>query len=248
MKNLFVSDLQNDSTISGVPFAVVEVKSATDKNNNPYYDLVLADKTGQVAGKVWSDNIGNVDKQALKAGRIVAVDAVVADFRGKLQLNITAARAVDETKLESYMETSVFDAEDMLDELKQIIDTKISNKEIKQLFANLFADADAVEKLKTWPAAVSFHHDFRSGLLQHILECLSLADGLERFYPDADFDLVRAGIILHDIGKLEELDASSITPRYTVKGSVLGHVYIGCEFVDRYLPGDASEKLNLNLK
>ena len=247
MKTLYVTDITSGTIVQGETFAIVEVKAATDKNDRPYYDLTLGDRTGQVRAKIWSDNLPNVDKETLKVGKVGAIWARVEDFRGKPQLNIMELRKVDETQLEEYLESSVFPVEEMWQELMTIIG-EVKNHHIRTLLENLINDVEMARRFKYWPAAVSYHHDFRSGLLQHILECLSLARGLDKFYPEVDFDIVNAGIILHDIGKLEEIDAQGLVARYTVKGSVLGHLYLGTQIIDKYAPQDMPEKIQMHLK
>lgn len=247
MKTIFVSDLAPGMVLNGVPFAVAEKKLSTDKNTNQFYDIVLADKTGQVRAKVWPDNMAGVDTKQLQVGKVIAVDAHVVEHKGQVQLNILKTGSVDETKVEEYIEASRFSVDEMFAELEQVV-REIENFQIKQMLQAILADAEISRKLKYWPAGLSFHHDFRSGLLQHILECLTLVSGIGRFYPDVDMDIVSAGIILHDLGKIEELDANGVVPRYSLKGSVLGHVYIGTEYVDKYLPADTPENIRWHLK
>lgn len=247
MKNVYVDNLRVGDAVSGQTFAIYEAKRATDRNNNTYIDLVLSDKTGKIRAKVWSSSLPNVDKDAAKVGKVASIDGVVEDFKGNLQLNISSLRQVDETKVDEYIESSLFDPDSMMSELSEII-AGIGNSDIKQLLQSMLGDQDFAQKLKYWPAATSYHHEFRSGLLQHVLEGLALASGMERFYPSLDFDIVRAGIILHDLGKLEEIDASGFAPRYTVKGSVLGHLYIGTEMLDKYFPENGDARIKMHLK
>ncbi len=247
MKTVYVTDIASGTVIQGETFALIEVKAATDKNDRPYYDLTLGDRTGQVRAKIWSDSMGNVDKEGLKVGKVAAIWARVEEFRGKPQLNIMELRKVDETQLDEYLESSAFPVEDMWKQLLEII-ADVKNKYIRGLLENIVNDPDMSRKLKYWPAAVSFPHDFRSGLLQHVLEMLTLASGMEKFYPDLDFDIVRGGIILHDLGKLEEIDAQGLVARYTVVGSVLGHIYLGTQIIDKFAPEGTPEKIILHLK
>ena len=86
------------------------------------------------------------------------------------------------------------------------------------------------DRLRVWPAAVTVHHDYRSGLLEHLLQvadvCLRLAD-----VYGADKSYVVAGAILHDIGKVEELDYDLATS-YSLEGNLLGHITIGVQMVN----------------
>lgn len=248
MKNTFVKDIKPSLILAGESFVINDIKTLQDKNERPYYDLELGDKTGKIKAKIWSDNIPQVEKQALQSGRVVSIDAKVEEFRGAMQLNILKLIGVDETKMEDFLESSMFPADEMWEELMQKIEEHVSDKHLNQLLHSIFADAEIAKKYKYWRAANSFHHDFRSGLLQHVLEMIAAAEGLERFYPQANFSLVYTGIILHDIGKLEEIDSSGMVPRYTTKGNLIGHVVLGMELVDSFMSADMPEKLRLHLK
>ncbi len=247
MKSIYVESLRDGESLQGQTFAVFEVTRATDKYNNEYMDLLVGDRTGKLKAKIWSDTLPKVNTKLIKIGKVVALDARVEDYKGNLQLNVSGVHQVDETKVDEYIQSSTLNPEEMFAELKSVIDS-IQNQDILAMFNSMLQDQDFVRKVKYWPAATSYHHEFRSGLLQHILEGLALANGVERFYPTLDFDVVKAGIILHDLGKLEELDASGFATRYTVKGSILGHIYIGTEIIDRFFPHNGSEKVKMHLK
>jgi 3'-5' exoribonuclease len=248
MKTVYVTDITPGGAISGETFAIAEAKQASDKNGNPYFDLVLTDKSGSISAKIWSEALPRIDRSLLKPGKVVAVSATVSEYKGNVQLTITEISQVDETKMEEYLESSQFPVEDMYKELQDIIQTKIEDTAIKALLENTFADADVARRFKYWPAATSFHHNFRSGLLQHVLECLSLVDGLQRFYPELDFDIVRAGLIYHDIGKLEEIDGEGLVANYTAKGSILGHMHLGIQILERFAPENLPEYVKDHLK
>ncbi len=196
---------------------------------------------------MWSDHIKDVERSALKAGRIVSIDARVDSYKNALQLNILSLRGVDESKLDSYISSSAFDPTDMYSELLGIAND-IKKEDLRTLLTNVLNYEDIKKRLMYWPAAVSIHHDFRSGLLQHILEMLTIANGLERFYPDVDFDIVRAGIILHDIGKVEELDGSGMVSSYTTEGALVGHIVLGLRLLDRYWPSNISYTNKLHIQ
>jgi 3'-5' exoribonuclease len=243
MKTIYIKDIQPGGPIvSQETFAVMEVKSAQDKNGRAYYDLILCDKTGKINAKIWSDAINNVDKNALKPGHVVLLDAKVDSYKGTPQLTILSLRGMDEAILDEYLQSSEFPVEDMWAELMSIIES-VSDENIKQLLLNVVNDPELTRKLKYWPAAVTVHHDFRSGLLQHILEMCATAEGLQKFYAKANFDIIKAGIILHDIGKLEELDATGPITVYTKRGSLIGHMALGLEIIRKHLPGNFPENL-----
>lgn len=236
MKTLYVKDIKpGGGVVMGETFALADIRPGTDKNNRTYYDVSLSDKTGSIKGKIWADSIQFVDKTAFKVGNVVMIDARIDQYKGQPQLSVTALKGVSEELLDEYLQSSQFDADKMWDELLSIVES-ISDEGIRALLQNILNDEVLAKKLKYWPAAVSVHHDFRSGLLQHLLEMYVVAEGMERFYPEANFDIVKAGIFLHDIGKLEELDSQGVNIVYTKKGSLLGHMAIGLEIITAHLP------------
>jgi 3'-5' exoribonuclease len=190
----------------------------------------MMDKTGEIKGQIWSDRLKRIDKKCLKAGNVILIDAIIEDYRGNLQMNVFNAKLVDDVKLSEYMEASDFNIDDLWTELNTFIDA-IKNSEIKKFLKKLFEDEEIVRKYKTFPAAEFVHHSFRGGLLEHVVEMLNCAEPLKRFYPEADYDLITAGIILHDIGKLYELEPVGVSVQRTVEGHLIGHLIKSYEIV-----------------
>ena len=107
----------------------------------------------------------------------------------------------------------------------------------------MFQDESFKRSYKFWPAAKSVHHDFRSGLIQHVLEMLNIAYSMKKFYPMVNYDIVTAGIILHDIGKFQEFDVKGIGTEYSKKGILVGHIPLGAMEFEKYAKGRLSEDL-----
>jgi 3'-5' exoribonuclease len=106
------------------------------------------------------------------------------------------------------------------------------NPWLKKLLASVVEDPDISPKLKRAPAAMTMHHAYLGGLLEHMVSLCGLAKRIEQHYPEVDADLLLAGIVLHDIGKIEELNYSRAI-RYTTEGELLGHIVIGLGIVQR---------------
>lgn len=246
MKSLYIKDLKKNLIFENETFAIFDVKRAEDKNGKPYYDLLIGDKTGRVKAKIWSDNIKEVDTKALKQGRVTQISGKVDEFKNNLQINVIRLSAVDETMLEDFIESSDFNPDDMMVEIQLEVE-QMEHAGIKKVIQNMFADEDFMRKFKYWAAAKSIHHDFRSGMIQHILEMISISKGLKRFYPMANFDILTAGIIFHDIGKLEELDASGLGTTYTKRGTLLGHIFLGTQIFEKYGGKDLPEDIYLHI-
>lgn len=240
MKTIYIEDLEKSQIFESETFAIFDANSAEDKNGKIYYNLVIGDKTGRIPAKIWSDALVDIDTNILKSGKLIAVSGKVDEYRGNLQINILGAAGVDETQMDDFVNSSDFNADEMFDEILGIAKS-FKNKTLSKVVTSIITNKEIESKLKYWPAATVVHHEFRSGLIQHILEMITVASGLERFYPRVDFDILQAGIILHDVGKVFELDATDLSIPYTTEGSLLGHIYMGAKLFEEH-----AEKNNLD--
>ncbi len=236
MKTYYISDLQKGMSLRGETFAVKDVQLTETKSKKPYYKVTLVDKTGSVSGNIWSDSFPQVQKGALKPGKVVVIDAVVDEYRGGLTLKIDRVGEVSEATLDEYIEGSDFDLDELYTKLEEHIDN-VKDDKIKAYLKHIFSDAQFVLKFKTVPAAEYVHHSFRGGLMEHVLEMLDMSRTLGSYYPEVNFDIVTLGIILHDIGKLEELKVEDTVVQRTKEGYLLGHIALGYEFFLRTSSG-----------
>lgn len=232
MKTYYVSDLQKGMSLQGETFALREVQLTETKAKKPYYRISLIDKTGSVNGNIWGDKFGSIEKSALKTGKVVMVDAIVEEYKGSLMLNIDRVSGVSEATLDEYIEGSDFDLDELFTNLTDYIE-KIEDKKIQEYLKSIFSDKDFANKYKTMPAAEYVHHSFRGGLLEHVVEMIDLMQPLRKYYPEADFNLATAGVILHDVGKLHELYVADTVVQRSKEGYLLGHIALGLEFVSK---------------
>lgn len=233
MKSIYVKDISKRMTIENEVFLVASKEIAKDKNGRDYMKITLSDKTGRIDGKIWSDSLANVNTKQIVVGNLISITAKVDEYKGIAQLNILDAREIDETVLDEFIESSIYDADEMYQELLQNIEG-ISHSKLKEILKRLFTDEQVERKFKYWPAARSIHHEFRSGMLQHVLEMLEIAKSMKRFYPNMNYDVLIAGVLLHDIGKIEELGAGLNTTDYTKIGSLYGHITIGAMLFEKF--------------
>jgi 3'-5' exoribonuclease len=106
----------------------------------------------------------------------------------------------------------------------------VKNPWLKRLLNDVVEDPSIMPRLKRAPAAMTMHHAFLGGLLEHVVSLLGLAAGVTAHYTELDADLLVAGVILHDIGKIDELRyARGID--YSTEGRLLGHIMIGVSLV-----------------
>ncbi|MCA9382469.1 HD domain-containing protein, partial [Candidatus Dojkabacteria bacterium] len=120
---------------------------------------------------------------------------------------------------------------------------EMENKYLKDLLNNIFSDEDVVAKYRSAPGGEYVHHGFVGGLLEHVWEMIDFAAPYQKYYPEADYDLVTAGIILHDIGKIIEINQVGTVFEFSTEGALLGHMQLGLELADKNRPKDMPRKL-----
>lgn len=237
-KKLYISDLKVGDSIFGETFAVKSYKRGSTRNNKPFIDIELADNTGTIKGKIWSDDISNCDK--VEEGDVVEVSATIEDFMNAPQIKISNMKKTEVFDLAELQQKTEFDVDKMWSDLEKTIQA-IKNPHLRRLLECVF-DEQTTEKFKTSPGAYKVHHNYLGGLLEHTWEMVRMSDSISTHYPKMNMDLVRTGLLLHDIGKIEEFEMST-TITFTNKGKLLGHVYLGAEIVRHKAPKGMPEDL-----
>jgi 3'-5' exoribonuclease len=187
----------------------------------------LQDRTGLVRARIF--NGAARLREEFDSGDFVKVQGRTELFNGRLQLVIENIRRVnpDQDRGQGFREEDcVLSAprpvEEMWKELDELL-LHVRDPFVRELLQRITAEHAA--KLRIWPAALTVHHAYRSGFLEHILSVARSALTLGAAYG-ANQDLLTAGALLHDIGKLEELEYDRSTS-YTREGNLVGHVTLG---------------------
>jgi 3'-5' exoribonuclease len=232
MKSPYVSELQPNQVITGT-FLVVHKDVRQKKTGDPYLSLILADRTGELDAKMW-DNAAEV-AYVFERDHFVRVKGLLQVFQNRPQLSIHKLQPTPESDVDitDYLPASTRDRDEMFRELQGWI-AGMGNPHLRGLLEALFADEQVALAFRTAPAAKTVHHAWIGGLLEHVLSLCALAKSAAAHYPGIDFDLLLAGVILHDIGKIHELDYAR-TFRYTDLGQLLGHIQIGLGMVNEKL-------------
>ncbi|MBU1131921.1 HD domain-containing protein [Patescibacteria group bacterium] len=238
MKNNYIKDLQFKDKLSAEQFAVKNVKNGKTANGRDFMDLILVDWTGEITAKIWEDALPNC--AVPKVGEIVEINGTVEEFRDKQQLKITFLQKAEKYDLADFLPKTEKNIEEMWQTVQQKING-IEDKKIKELLKYFFDDNELAEKFKQAPAAEMIHHAYVGGLLDHSLEMLTIAESVQTVFPNLNNDLLTCGILLHDIGKLDELAMNHVIYR-TIEGNLHGHISIGAIMV-----GKAIEKIG-NMK
>lgn len=196
-----------------------------------YLDLLLRDRTGQIPAKVW-DKVEEYTEK-FSSGDPVAVKGIVDSYREKIQLTVTR---INRASVQSYsrygydpaliIPTSQYDPNEMWKDVTEKI-RSMKNKHLRKLAGRIYRDHK--DRILVHPASVYMHHNYRSGYLEHILSMVKVGEMLSDHYS-VDKDLVLAGILLHDIGKLREID-EGLESNYTDEGNFIGHIVLSRDIV-----------------
>lgn len=230
MKDFYISGLEANQVVT-TTFLVKAKEVRSKKTGEPYLSLILTDRSGDLDAKMW-DNVEDVESTFSKDDFIKA-KGLVQVYRNKKQLTIHRLRRCQETEVEfgDYFPKTSKNIEEMFGELYALAES-VENDYLKQLLVNLLNDSAFAVKFKEAPAAKSLHHAWLGGLLEHTLSLCKLCQLTAQHYPEIDLDLLLTGAILHDIGKIEELEYSR-SFGYSTKGQLLGHMIIELDLVNQ---------------
>ena len=218
----------------------------TGRSGADFLILTLQDVSAQVTAKLF-DEIARFGAQ-FDAGEFVRVEGKASVYNGQLQLIVSSIRRVyvEQDRREGFREDEcVLSAPRPVDEMWTELTARVgAMKEghLRVLVSRILADHEA--QLREWPAAQSIHHAYRGGFLEHIVKMAEVSEPLSRAYG-ADADLVLAGVVLHDIGKLQELAYEAGTTTYTRDGNLIGHIALGLILVRETAAGVSGFPLEL---
>jgi len=233
MKNLYAKDLKAGISLFAEDFAVKNLRKSVTKAGKPYLDIEISDMTGSVKGRVWSENIAKTDD--LTIGKIYSFDGSVTSDSYGTQVNITSAVEAKDFDQTNFTPKSKNDAVRMKADFEDIRDG-VKNKHLKKLIATVL-DEELYQKFLVSPAAYYIHHAYENGLLEHTLDMLEMSKSVQKRYPDINYDLLVTGIIFHDLGKIFEYSMST-SIGVTREGKLLGHIYMGAEYVRTHAQKD----------
>ncbi len=194
------------------------------KTGGKYLDMNLVDRTGEVNCKLWD---GNVPPPA--AGSVVKVRGLVQEYNGRKQLRIEKMRAAtdaDEVDLSLLVPCAPETSDAYMTRIQETIDA-FRSEDLKKIVREMLRLAG--DDLTWFPAAQRLHHAERTGLLHHTCSMLNTAEHILAAYPFLKGDLLRAGVILHDLSKITEMKSDSLgnVTDYTREGLLIGHLVMG---------------------
>lgn len=232
MKKKCVADIRDRDLVDSV-FLVKDKILAMAKNGKPYLTLKLMDKSGEVDAKVWdnADEVGALfDKNDF-----LAVRAKASVYLGKMQLILSELKRVPEEGIDlaDFLPETDRDINLMVGELKALV-ASLTDPDLKRLLNAFFEDPELLAQYRVAPAAKGMHHVYLGGLLEHSLAVAKLVDAMAPLYEGLNRDLLIAGALLHDVGKVREMTYLRAFD-YSDEGKLIGHITIGVEMLQERL-------------
>jgi 3'-5' exoribonuclease len=245
MKRNSVAELFPSNPVQST-FLVQSKEKKTAQSGSPYLDLELRDATGTIKAKLWDCDRHPLD---FDVDDVVRVEGQVETYRGSPQIKIRriARCAPEDVNLLDFLPRSSRDPDEMLAALIERL-RAMPPTPVRALLVAVMEDPALAGKYKLAPAATSYHHAYLGGLIEHVLSLIELGDRVADHYPDLDRDLMLAGLVLHDIGKIEELSFDRAF-HYSTRGQLVGHISIALEIVHEKMraipdfPAELKERL-----
>ncbi|MDE7469666.1 MAG: HD domain-containing protein [Desulfovibrionaceae bacterium] len=249
-KKQFIRDMSVGATIECY-FIITKAEKKLSKANTPYWDIQLKDATGVISAKIWhpvSSTILEIPKESF-----VSIKALVESYNGALQLKIESLDVlldslIEELDMGDFVPSSQYPIEHMWNELIALCTEVFTHKPWYTFTIDFFSTPEIMKTLRYASAAKSMHHAYRGGLLEHMLSVANLCRRLAAHYPEIDEQLLVAGALFHDIGKIVELEGF-LTTEYTTEGKLLGHITQGVELITPYMQkANVEKELQIQLK
>jgi 3'-5' exoribonuclease len=225
MKDFFIEDAARFENGTVTTYFVLSSLQVRDKKQGgQYLALTLSDKTGSFEGRMWDDVTEAL--ASCSEGCYVKVQGDISKYQGKFQITLKKLRLAADSEIDpkDFQASTKFDVEEMWMELRGYV-AAFRNGDLKRLVFSFLDDDEIGPAFKAAPAAKRLHHAWLGGLLEHVLTLVRVCLATVPFYPEVDPDLLVTGAILHDIGKVRELEWKS-SFSYTLEGQMIGHISI----------------------
>ena len=226
-----VAELQVGERIVGTYAAKSRSLASFKSKPGQYLSLTLADSTGEITARMWD---GAEEAAALFAeGDAVTVRAVVEEYRGQKQLVIERLKAAEQDEMDAadLVPKSGRDIRALRERLLETV-ASLTNPHLKALLEGFFSDEQFVDTFCRAAGAKSLHHSHLGGLVEHTVGVLEILETVARVHPELDRDLLMAGALLHDLGKVTELECNA-SIEYTDAGRLVGHTVLTDRMVNR---------------
>ncbi len=229
--HLWIKDITSEDKVRS-SYLVRRKTLGTTQKGDPFLSLVLADRTGEVDGKIWND--AETLSSQFQEGDVCEVKGNAGSYRGRIQIRVSGIKALKEAADPSiFLESAPADTSEMMKSLRGIL-RGVKNGHLKRLIERFLGDQRFVSQFQRAPAAKGFHHIYLGGLLEHTLSVCQMSKMVAEHYTQLDGDLLLTAAFLHDVGKIRELKGH-LHIDYTDEGRLVGHLVLGTSMLDAKL-------------
>src|SRR2546421_7559365 len=229
MRRVFLRECVPGDLIEDV-FVLQGKQFSAASNGKHFIKVLVSDRSCQVPARMWNATRSLFD--AMPDG-FARVRGKVENYQGNLQVIIEQVWPAREGTFDvgDLLPHTTKHIPSMCNKLSEILGS-IQNRYLAALVQAYLDDDNLMTNLCRAPAAMSMHHAFIGGLLEHKLNAIEVADAIVKFYPGLNRDVLITGIFLHDIAKTWEL-AYSTAFSYTDGGQLVGHIVKSAMWVEQ---------------
>lgn len=231
MARRFITDFRPGERVEDQVFLVHAKDLRTTTQGGLYIHAILADRTGQLVSRLWQATEEQYNQ--IPEGGFLRFKGRIENYKGNLQFIIDGMKPAepDSYDIADFLPATDKNVDEMWKRLLEILG-EIKHPELSALIEEFLADEELMAKVRKAPAAMTMHHAYIGGLLEHTLSLLELSLRTIPLYPKLSLDLVLAGIFLHDIGKATELKYET-NIGYSDEGQLIGHIAQMVIWIDR---------------
>jgi 3'-5' exoribonuclease len=230
-KGKYVSDLAPGSSFTHSVFNVLSPEIKQGKAGSPYAMFNIEDRTGCAAAKLW--NVTPEQQRLLSSNSFFYMNGNVDSGQYSGQVTVSSLKPIAESdvNMDDFLTPLPDDHQMHYDRFIRLVKT-VKNPHLKQLLRTVFGNpADMLKKFRDAVAAKSMHHSHRGGLIEHSAEVAEMCDKMCDVLPNLNRDLLITCALVHDIGKLEEMEHGVKHGEYTVDGALIGHIVLGTQII-----------------
>lgn len=219
-----IKSLPPNGHVHGV-YSLVNPQIGTTRGGKSYLKCILRDASGELVTRKWTFEENELTE--ISTTGFVWVAGHTQVYNGQTQLIVEEIKSIEvsQEELAALLPTTKYDIETMFNELRAILGG-LQHPAMRALAETYLGDEQLMTGFKRAPAAVSMHHAWIGGLLEHTLQLLKLAQVMLPLYPQLNRDIVLMGLFLHDLGKTSEMTWEQGFD-YTEDGNLVGHVVRG---------------------
>jgi 3'-5' exoribonuclease len=238
-KEQFIENLREGDVVNDL-FAVKIKNPPRPYKRGTWFGLIVTDNSGEINVKYWGgENKERVKRlyDSFKTGDVIQIrlgNVEIYEDKPQISINETSG-GLRRCRPNEYVVKDFISSIDgeKIKELLEVIKKEISlieNTQLKNLLNLFFNDSEFVKQYTSSPSAMTHHHNYIGGNLEHSVGVVRLCKNICEMYDNVDKDLVTAGAILHDIGKLKEYKTGAAIEK-TDEGNFIGHIVMGDRWI-----------------